>query len=128
MDDASVIVSLAAVVISAIALAVSILHRRSDIARGEKLQRSVRVWAILNDTGKPTLRTIAQLDDFADDVAQDRIKRLRPTIKELRIAGAESLAAKLEVVLDQPWGSKTTAQSKDKRAEFDDTLTKFMEV
>lgn len=99
-----------AVVVSIAAFIVSVLSRRSDIAREEAYRVRSRIWEILDR--EPGLRTVLTLKEPIDDpgVAK-RVDLLGRTAKQLEIAGAPALARQLSAVLDQPWGRNTTEES-----------------
>lgn len=99
-----------AVVVSIAAFVVSIVSRRSDIAREEAYRVRARTWEILDR--EPGLRTVLTLKEPIDDPGiAKRIDLLGRTAKQLEIAGAPALARQLSAVLEQPWGRNTSAAS-----------------
>jgi hypothetical protein len=115
--------SVAATVISLVALALSMRNRRNDIAREEAFQLRQRVWTILDR--EPGLRTVLALDE-PDGQTPSRIRYLRRTVEQIEVAGAARLASELSVVLDQTWGTETAKESLSTRREFLDSARRFL--
>jgi hypothetical protein len=115
--------SIAAAVISLTALLVSLKNRKADIAREEAYLIRSRVWEILN--GEPGFRTVSALDE-PDDKTDQRIKLLRRTAAQLKLAGASRLGCKLENLLDGAW-PRADEKSQSARKDFRKAATDFMQ-
>jgi hypothetical protein len=115
--------SIAAAFISLTALIVSLRNRKADIAREEAYLIRSRVWEILN--GEPGFRTVSALDE-ADDKTDQRIKLLRRTAAQLKLAGAFSLGCQLDNLLDGAW-PKADEKTQRAREDFCKAATDFMQ-
>lgn len=116
-------ISIVAVLISLVALAISLRNRKLDIDRQKKLRIQTHVWDIINTS--PGYRTILALDD-TDGKTADRIKYLKRTAEQLKIAGAPDLAKQLENLLDEtPWPNADQKAIKD-RDDFQKAIAEFM--
>jgi hypothetical protein len=116
-------ISIVAVLISLVALVISLRNRKLDIDRQKKLRIQTQVWEIINT---PTgYRTILALDD-SDGKTAERIKYLKKTAEQLKIAGAPELAKQLENLLDETrWSSADQKIIRD-RNDFQKAISEFM--
>ena len=110
-------------VISSVALCVSLIHRRADIARAEAAAVRARVWEILND--KAGIRTVDALD-ATDGKTSDRVTLLARTVTQLGVAGATELGKMLRALVALPWGSEANDMSRKARDAFSEAATEFM--
>jgi hypothetical protein len=114
--------SIVAAAISLTALVVSLRNRKLDIAREEAYRIRARVWEILS--GAAGYRTITALNE-PDGKTNDRIKLLRRTAEQLKIAGALALGGQLDSVLDGQWPN-ADVRSARAREDFCKAAAEFM--
>ena len=117
-------IALGALLLSVLAIGISELSRRKDVARAEAADVRARVWAILSM--EPGARAVLALDDGSDENRIERIKLLKRTVDLLRAAGASDVGKMLEGVLSQKWGDPPSEEAKQSRIDFIDYLTRFM--
>jgi hypothetical protein len=116
-------VLIATAVISLNALIVSWRNRKLDIDREKAFQIRARVWDILN--GDAGSRSISALDQ-SDGKTENRIKLLRRTADQLKIAGELTLGGQLESLLGETW-PKADEKSRKAREDFYKAVAVFMQ-
>jgi hypothetical protein len=120
--DFRAVAAVSSVVISIIALLVSLKNRKVDIAREQENALKSRVWELLSsDAGS---RSVDALDK-QDGKTANPIELLARTAKQLEQAGAAALAGRLTAVTAKSW-SPPSPDAIGAREEFCKAVSDFM--
>lgn len=118
-------ISVVAIIVSLAALAVSLFTRKRDIDRDKKLRIQAQVLQVVSSNAG--YRTILALDD-RDGKTAERIKYLRRTAEQLKIAGAPELGKQLESFLDETRWPDAGEQTKKAREDFQQAVADFLRI
>lgn len=118
-------ISIVAIIVSLVALAVSLFTRKRDIDRDKKLRIQAQVLEIVNSNAG--YRTILALED-RDGKTAERIKYLRRTAEQLKVAGAPELGKQLESFLDETRWPDAGEQTKKAREDFQQAVVDFLRI